>query len=213
MKKYEKWNRPSLSECMLDSLALAARCGFITPQMWEECICSDVRQARRYERLATLRRIGLLECANLYSASFKVFRLSDAGKRIARRLADLPQEISADLFYEKIKAINAKLDSAVILKTDLESQKTRTQSDSIDQMALKNRLERALKALESAPKENQRAIFANVIEFAEMHPMKVRLGLYAPTELLRAVANSDFKIEGRTRGSSTSVLIGALRGT
>lgn len=70
---------------MLDTLALGARCGFITPQMWIECVCSDVKQARRYGRLAMLRRRDILENANLYSPSFKVFRLSDVGKRIARR--------------------------------------------------------------------------------------------------------------------------------
>lgn len=47
---------------------------------------------------------------------------------------------------------------------------------------------KAVAALRSAPIDKLRPIFANVIYFAELHPMKVRLGLFAP--LMRAGSTS-----------------------
>ena len=107
--------------------------------------------------------------------------LTKRRENLMDRIADLPSEVSADLFYGKIREITKKLESADDLKSELGSQKTKTQSTSIDQSALKTRLERTLKLLDVAPNGNQRAIFSNDIQFAEIHPMKVRLGLYAPT--------------------------------
>lgn len=50
----------------------------------------------------------------------------------------------------------------------------------IDQEGVKKRVQEAVEALQTAPIGKQRPIFANVIHFAELHPTKVRLGLYAP---------------------------------
>ena len=111
----------------------------------------------------------------------EVRMLTKRRENLMDRISDLPSEVSADLFYGKIKEITKKLESADALKSEIASQRTKTQSTSIDQGALRTRLERTLKLLDVAPKENQRDIFSNVIQFAEIHPMKVRLGLYAPT--------------------------------
>ncbi len=50
----------------------------------------------------------------------------------------------------------------------------------IDRDGLKDRIKASLAALEIAPVNKQRPIYANVIDFAELHPMKVKLGIYAP---------------------------------
>lgn len=52
----------------------------------------------------------------------------------------------------------------------------------IDQDALKAKIERTLKNLEAAPKEKQRPIFTNLVKFIEIHPMKIKIGMYAPTK-------------------------------
>jgi hypothetical protein len=52
----------------------------------------------------------------------------------------------------------------------------------IDQDGLKAKIERTLKNLENAPKEKQRSIFTNLVKFIEIHPMKIKIGVYAPTK-------------------------------
>ena len=52
----------------------------------------------------------------------------------------------------------------------------------IDQDGLKAKIERTLKNLENAPKEKQRPIFTNLVKFIEIHPMKIKIGMYAPSK-------------------------------
>lgn len=52
----------------------------------------------------------------------------------------------------------------------------------IDQDGLKAKIERTLKNLENVPKEKQRPIFTNLVKFIEIHPMKIKIGMYAPTK-------------------------------
>ncbi len=136
------------------------------------------------------------------------------GKRrenLMERIADLPPEINADLFFEKIKAVTKKLESADVIKADLMAQKNKATGQVIDREGLRRRLHNSLALLESSPKEKQREIFNNVIQFAEVYPMKMRLGLYAPTV---SSTLTDQKLTGtdsylRRCASSTSVRSGA----
>lgn len=52
----------------------------------------------------------------------------------------------------------------------------------IDQDGLKAKIERTLRNLENAPKEKQRPIFMNLVKFIETHPMKIKIGMYAPAK-------------------------------
>ena len=69
----------------------------------------------------------------------------------------------------------------------------------IDSEALKVKISSTVERLESISKEKQRKLYSNLVKFIEIHPMKIKMGLVAPTILSRL-------------GSST-VGSGARRGT
>ena len=50
----------------------------------------------------------------------------------------------------------------------------------VDRERLLFRIRRTIQNLERTPVEDRRGIYGNLIKFAELHPTKVRLGLYAP---------------------------------
>ena len=56
-----------------------------------------------------------------------------------------------------------------------------TRKSTIDRTELIFRLKRTINALEKTPAEDRRPIYSNLIKFAELHPKKIRLGIYAPT--------------------------------
>ena len=59
----------------------------------------------------------------------------------------------------------------------LQSEKHRVIAQAIDEGGLRDRIKTAVNPLEHAPVEKQRAIYNNVIDFAEIYPTKVRLGV------------------------------------
>ena len=106
-------------------------------------------------------------------------------KRIAnlvQRIADLPAEIPADAFYDQIKQMTAKLNDLKLAKEKLVTKEMDLRGQDIDQDGLKAKIERTLNSLEKAPKEKQRPIFTNLVKFIEIHPMKIKIGMYAPTK-------------------------------
>ena len=66
-------------------------------------------------------------------------------------------------------------------KSELEIQSRNLSSDMIDSTELLFRLKRTINALEKVSVEDRRPIYSNLIKFAELHPKKIRLGVYAPT--------------------------------
>ncbi len=101
-------------------------------------------------------------------------------ENLVARLSELPKEISAEPIYRQLKALNEKLDFLKETRTTFEAEKNKATTKAIDQGGLKQRIQDAVSSLQTAPKDKQRPIFANVIHFAELHPIRVRLGLYAP---------------------------------
>lgn len=61
--------------------------------------------------------------------------------------------------------------------------------------------------LETTPVENRRPFYSNLIQFAELHPTRIRVGIIAPAQL-KATATDG--MAGRRMGS-TSVTFGAPR--
>jgi hypothetical protein len=110
--------------------------------------------------------------------------IQTTSKRISnlvQRVSELPAEVPADAFYEQIKQMTAKLNELKLTKQKLMTKEMDLSGQDIDQGALKAKIERTLKNLENVPKENQRPIFTNLVKFIEIHPMKIKIGLYAPT--------------------------------
>lgn len=123
------------------------------------------------------------------------------------RLADLPKDIPADLIYGQIQTVQAKEKELETAREVLNREKNQLTSQSIDRDRLLFRIRRTIANLEKTPTEEQRPIFSNLIKFAELHPTKVRLGLYAPA--LRATGTDGLQM----RGCSTKELNGAPGGT
>ncbi len=101
---------------------------------------------------------------------------------LVQRVSELPAEVPADAFYEQIKKMTAKLNDLKLTKQKLITKEMDLRGQDIDQDGLKAKIERTLKNLENAPKEKQRPIFTNLVKFIEIHPMKIKIGMYAPTK-------------------------------
>lgn len=104
-------------------------------------------------------------------------------KNLIDRIAELPSEISAAPMYERIKELQAKVNEqerAVLL---LEKEKGNYSAGDVSTKAMKETILKTIARLEKAPKEEQREIFENVIQFAEFHPQnRIRIGVYADQE-------------------------------
>lgn len=155
---------------------------------------------------------------------------------LVQRIADLPAEVPADAFYEQIKQMTQKLNDLKLAKENLKTKELDLRSQEIDQEGFTAKIQQVLANLEQAPKELRRPVFTNLVKFIEIHPTKIKMGLYAPVrEPLKATgtegtsstatAAADFGhkksgLEGQlfcisnsTRVGSSTVEIGARGGT
>jgi site-specific DNA recombinase len=148
-------------------------------------------------------------------------------KNLVARISDLPQEVSADMFIQQIKELNEKVKNLKIVKDDLQARAKVMNGKIIDREAFERKITRTIANLESVPVEHRKPIYQNILKFAELHPKKTRIALYAPTKGLEGPDN--LKATGTegvgfskissgepgslialaTRGGSTSVTIGA----
>ncbi len=108
--------------------------------------------------------------------------MTELAAKVVQRVAELPAEVPADPFYEQIKLLNQKLTETKLAKEKLKTKEMDLCGQDIDQDGLKAKIERTLKHLENAPKEKQRPVFTNLVKFIEIHPMKIKIGLYAPSK-------------------------------
>lgn len=140
-------------------------------------------------------------------------------ENLTLRLSDLPKELSADPIYKQIQTMTEKLRSLEGTKEKLLLEKSRYSKVQVNSSELLFRVKRAISNLEQVPVEDRRPIYANLIKFAELHPTKIRLGVYTPavSEVISGFgSNSDFDFSfgsGRKRAGSCTVLNGARRET
>ena len=82
-----------------------------------------------------------------------------------------------------------------------------------------DKIKRIVARLEQTPIELRKHLYSNLIKFAEIHPTKIKVGIYAPTGTDGVLgANSEFEnfknepkiLDFVKRDGSTSVTIGAL---
>lgn len=102
-------------------------------------------------------------------------------QNLVARIADLPPEVPADGFYTQIQEWNQKVKDLEYLRGELLSKSVALQTLSIDKAGLVNKLKNAVSKIEKAPVESRRPLYANLIEFAEIYPTKIRVGLITPT--------------------------------
>ena len=126
-------------------------------------------------------------------------------ENLVSRLADLPKEIPADAIYDQIKAIGEKINQLLATKENLLQQRSHMTTGAIDKNGLLFRVRRTIAHLEKVPVEDQRPIFENLIKFAEVHPKKLRLGVYAPKERVGSCTVSN-GARGETRTPTPKAL-------
>ncbi len=111
--------------------------------------------------------------------------IQTTGKRIdnlVQRVSDLPPEVSADLFYKQINQMTQKLKELELAKEKTRSQSIDIMTQEIDEVALREKIRTVSERLKEAPKDKQRPLFTNLFQFIELHPMKIAVGIIAPTK-------------------------------
>lgn len=175
-----------------------------TKENIHQCQVKNVR-APRLEEIVTKSLRSLLNDPNLIEKWIEIYRsktsselpevqtrarqldqeiqsISKKINNLVQRISEMQPEVPAEPFYDQIKQLNQKLTEAKLVKEKLKTKEMDLYGQDIDQDGLKAKIERTLKNLESAPKEKQRPIFTNLVKFIEIHPMKIKIGMYAPTK-------------------------------
>lgn len=111
--------------------------------------------------------------------------IRDNEKRVeilVNRISELPSEVSAAPLLKKLEELQAKIKEEKDLYATLEIEKLKTSTKDLNEAELKLRVQRAIKRLDEAPKEKQREVFSNLLQFIEIHATKIKLGVYATGE-------------------------------
>ena len=103
-------------------------------------------------------------------------------QNLVSRIAELPSEISADAFYQQIKETNQKIIEFKSARTELMSKSLSLKGNAIHKDGLIDKIKRTIAKLEETPIELRKPLYSNLIKFAEIHPTKIKVGVYAPTE-------------------------------
>ena len=149
-----------------------------------------------------------------------IISIKDNEKRVenlVNRISELPSEVSAAPLYKKLEELQAKIKEEKNLYATLEIEKLKTSTKDLKEDELRLRVQRAIKRLDEAPKEKQREVFSNLLQFIEIHPTKIKLGVYAVSENSGGDESSQNKATGGSAAASgllgssnvTSILEGA----
>ncbi len=102
------------------------------------------------------------------------------------RVSDLPPEVDASLFYKSIKDIQTQAADKERIKMELEAkQSTHSASQGLTANDVMARVQYAINRLEDASKEDEKAVFETIIQFAEFHPNRMRLGLFVGSTTIK----------------------------
>ena len=129
-------------------------------------------------------------------------------ENLVNRIAELPSEVSAAPLYKKLEELQAKIKDENEIKASLEIEKLKTSTKDLNEEDLKSKLQRAIKQLDEAPKEKQREIFIELLQFIEIHATKIKLGVYSAS----GQESSQNKAIGGAASASGSNVISILDG-
>lgn len=168
--------------------------------------------------------------AKVKAMNLEIESKSKRVQNLVSRIAELPADIPADIFYQQIKQTNQRIQELEQAKQELLSKAITLKGQAIDKDGLVDKIKNTVAKLDETPVESRRPLYSNLIQFAELHPTKIKVGVIAPekgqykatgTEGVPG-AESDFQnLEGEPgkvidlvrRGGSTSVTIGAPKRT
>lgn len=129
-------------------------------------------------------------------------------ENLVNRIAELPSEVSAAPLYKKLEELQFKIKEENQIKASLETEKLKTSTKDLNEDDLKSKLQRAIKQLDEVPKEKQREIFTELLQFIEIHATKIKLGVYSAS----SHENSQSKAIGGSAAASGSNVISILDG-
>jgi site-specific DNA recombinase len=134
-------------------------------------------------------------------ATTEVKQIHQKIKNLVDRVAELPSDISAEPMYDRIKEMQKQIEDKENGILRLEKDRGSFNGGDVTNKALKTVLQKAIARIEEAPKEKQREIFENVIQFAEFYPQgRIRLGVYTESDLKEQKRQK--KSIGAAKGSS-----------
>ena len=107
------------------------------------------------------------------------------------------------IMYKQLSLIQEQLGERKRLKENLLMQTRQDENVNILPADITFRIQRTLEALEKIPPEKQRGIFENLIQFAEFHPTKLRLGVYTTNNYTVGAAKRSSRSFGSIVGSTT----------
>ena len=151
-------------------------------------------------------------------------------QNLVSRIAELPADVPAEIFYQQIKETNQKIQELKQAKQELLSKSIVLKDQAIDKDGLIEKIKNTVANLEATPAEKRKPLYSNLIQFAELHPTKIKLGVIAPAQGQYTATGTDgasgaesgfHNFEGEPgkvvnfvkRGGSTSVTFGAQRGS
>ena len=102
---------------------------------------------------------------------------------MVQRVSELPTDLPADLFFEQIKQLNLKIQKMKQAKENLAKQTHELMNYELDEKGLVEKIRRTIERLDKAQPEKQRPILGNLIKFIEIHPMKIKIGMFAPVRV------------------------------
>lgn len=179
----------------------------------EDIVLNSLKEILSNPKNAELAVAAYLKNSNQLSPEWKtqiggmtkeIVALKKREANLVARVSDLPPEVDASLFYKSIKDIQTQVADKERIKIELESKQiTHSASQGLSANDVMARVQYAINRLEDASKEDQKAVFENVIQFAEFHPQKLRLGVLCGSDSL-FVGSTTIKNGGRdgtrTRG-------------
>ncbi|MBC7419386.1 MAG: recombinase zinc beta ribbon domain-containing protein [Bdellovibrio sp.] len=126
----------------------------------------------------------------------EILATSKKVNNLVQRVSELPTDLPADLFYEQIRQGQLKIQELKLSKEKLAKDIYEAMKHEIDEKGFVDRIRRTIERLDTAQAEKQRPIFSNLLKFVEIHPMKIKIGMYVPAkEALKATGTDGIYIE------------------
>ncbi len=102
-------------------------------------------------------------------------------ENLSQRLSEIPSDISVEPIYQQMRKIKEKREKLLESEFYLNEELLKKNHLKVDKEGFFTKLEKTKQALEKSSKEAQREIYHNVLDFVEVHPQKIRVGLFAPS--------------------------------
>jgi len=141
----------------------------------------------------------------LKNISDEVKTLETKQNNLIARISELPQKVSAEPFYKQLTLVQEQITEKSRIRESLLNQSLQETNSKILPSDLALRIQRTVDQLEKTPPENRRGVFEGLLQFAEFHPTKIKLGVY--TTAGAALSGSGIS-KLRPTVSSTTIKVG-----